>query len=287
MARTAALGDGPIAFFNGGVQIEVPLSAIYFDGGDVHTSRTDLPAEFGNWIKFLASQKRLVAADAPPLESAMVATANAPGSPGNNIQVTVGPATNGDLTMADVTVAETDRYEGLTLASLITQLGTSTARGSKPGLLCVRGVIPPNAPDPTATVADIVATTTGTAPPTWKIAGTEGTTGPPAIASTAVTLEPRTAGTAAADIKISIKNVVPPAAGTGATFTMIVSWTKNLPNVALASPPGPLNTAFGYLVAFTAPAGVAKPLRQGTVTLTGGNELIVATQAVATILTPD
>ena len=60
MAKLAALGDGPIAFVADGAQLEVALSAVYFENDKAGTTRTDLPSpDFVNWINFLASRGRL------------------------------------------------------------------------------------------------------------------------------------------------------------------------------------------------------------------------------------
>ncbi len=203
----------------------------------------------------------------------MTVTATAPGSPGNKIQVEVGPATNGNPAMVDVIVSEEDLYKGLTLTSLVAQLGTSTTRGTKPGLLLVKTPIPAGAAAPVANNGSVTFTD-----PTWTISGT---------GANALTLEPQRAGTGFddADFKVSVSDVA--VAGVG-TFTLKVVWKKTLTNVTLTNVPltdlaATLNTEFGYLVTFTAPAG-SKPLQRGTVTLTGGNESVAATKAVANIL---
>ncbi len=284
MAKLAALGDGPIEFFTDGVQVEVPLSAIYFENDEVRTTRTDLPTpDFDNWLKFLASRGRLVAGVAPPVEKAMVVNAVAPGSAGNDIQLIVTRKTDSTV---DVKVTETDRYEAVTLASLVSQLGIAGgAPGTKPGLLQFQVKPPPGAVDPAAPGGDI--TPTGAI---WKIAGSS--------TSTAVTLQPRRAGSGTlldpalnpADIKVSIGNVQPPNSGAtlGGTFTLTVIWMREVADVARAGIPAALNDALGYVVSFRPPDGdplfLYKLPRSGTVSLTGGSEPVAATPASATVM---
>ena len=286
MAKLAALGDGPIEFFTDGVQVEVPLSAIYFENDEVRTTRTDLPTpDFDNWLKFLASRGRLVAGVAPPVEKAMVVNAVAPGSAGNDIQLKVEAKSLPGVTpvTVDVTVTETDRYPGLTLAALVTQLGIAgAASGTKPGLLTFTNQ-PGSAALPVEGAPSIQMT--AGAPPTWKIAG---------AGLTAVTLQPRRPGSefdaatgvaGSKTVSITDAPLVPTA---GATFTLTVTWTRIVRDVALTNISTKL-AELGYLVTFTAPDGTAitnitKLPRPGTVTLTGGSELVAATQASATVM---
>jgi hypothetical protein len=268
MARTAALGDGPVAFFTEGVQVEVPLSAIYFENDAVRTTRTDLPG-FDKWIAFLASRNRLVAGAAPPVAKAIVVTAAAPGAAGNDIQVTVSRKTD---TTVDITVTETDKYEGLTLATLTSRLGNAAGEtGTKPGLLHVKSFPTGSETLPVVAAANIPSTGT---PPKWTIAGT---------GATAVTLEPRrSTGFNAGDRKtVSISNVSAPAAG--ATFTLTVTWTKAVADTTLADLPTAL-AQLGYLITADAPDSGFKLPRPGTVTLAGGREPVAATPASATVL---
>jgi hypothetical protein len=297
MAKAAALGDGPVAFFKDGVQIEVPLSAIHFQDNVVSTDRSDL-AGFDKWIAFLASRGRLVAGVAPPIATALVATAVPPGTNGNSITLIVAPLDPAAIpAQADLTVTEKDLYEGLTLVSLSTQLGTRAAPGTRPGLLCVK-------PNPNATTTlpaptpRITATTAAGVDPTWTIAGTPGTPGDaaanpvvPPTPSTEVILELRRPGTGssldARDFFVSI--TVQPATTGGPTFTLAVTWTKTVSVrvgdtlAGVASPLAPL----GYFVKFATPEGtptITRLPRPGTVTLTGGNERVEAVPATATVL---
>lgn len=281
MTRTAAVGDGPVVFFSNGVQVEVPLSAIYFENDAVGTTRTDLTG-FDKWIQFLASRNRLIAAAAPPLAKALVVKAVSPGAAGNNIQVTVTRKTD---TTVDITVTETDVYEGLTLATLVRQLGSRTDPAERPGLLWVKQ-FPANPADPTTVTTvppGIVAGGTATAP-IWQIAGGNTT-------ATAVTLEARTNTPAtaflASDFTVAISNIQAPAVGAppDAKFTLTITWTRKVLDVAIGDIPARLD-ALGYVVSFSLPAGTTtftKLPRPGAFNLTGGRETVTVPAGAATV----
>jgi hypothetical protein len=284
MAKTAALGDGPIMFFNQGAHIEVPLSALFFENDQIDTTRTDLRAvpAFVAWITFLSQQKRIVAAAAPPVASAVILEAADPGSAGNNIQLTV---TRKTATTVDLTATETDIYPGLTMATLKARLGADgvAALGTEPGLLHVKA-FPAGSETQTVvatTTASIAPTGTSTAPK-WPIAGT---------GTSAVTLEPRNGGAAfneADAIAVVISNV----SADGLTFTLTVSWTLTVPNVSLAGGGGTTSLAaafgaLGFLVDARAPDGGFKMPRPGTVRLSGGAEQRAPVLAGTTLLAND
>jgi hypothetical protein len=274
MARVDALGDGPVVFFTkGGTRIEVPLSLIKFDDGKVVTTRGNDPnsADLQKWLEYLAMENRLTPGLAPPLAPAVVFTAANAGALGNNIQIIVTGKT--PLTV-DITATSTDRYEGLTRATLDATLGTSTAAGSKPGLLRVQSNPPagvndaPNADDP-----DVVADTTG-AVPTWTIAGAGGAN--PAV------LEPRYQGagvTALPDDQVTVS--VTGVTAAHPTFTLTVVWKYTAQDVDKTHIPATL----GALVKVSPPsaAGFVLP-RPGVITLSGGSEPKTAVPATATAL---
>lgn len=279
MTRTAAIGDGPVVFFSGGVQVEVPLSAIYFESNVVRTSRTDLPATFQAWISYLASRGRLIAGGAP-LAKALKVTAAKVGSAGNDIQLKVDAKSAAGVTpvLVDVTVTETDRYEGLTLATLSSQLGLVGVGGTRLGLVTVAVNPAASATLPVAANPNVplVSGAAATDPPTWTIAGT---------GAQAVTVQPRTPGAAfdAGTTKtLAITDVV---AATGA-FTLTATWSRVVPDVALTNVTAKV-ADLGYLVAVAPPDGettITRLPRPGTVKLTGGSESVAATKASAIVM---
>lgn len=286
MTHTHARGDGPIVFFTDkGTRLEVPLSAIYFDGTTVGTEVTPVPTGFNEWIAFLASRGSLVSSPVSRPAAALKVSAVTPGAFGNQIKVIVAPrAASG---VVDVTATETNRYDDLTLASLTDRLGSSaTGRGSEPGLLWVKDNPPAAAAAvPVASPATGIAPTPPTPPATlssWTIASTGGAT--PDV----VTLEPRTDSPAFDEpdfTVVAVSNVVAPAPGatTGPSFTLTVTWSRTVTDVSLANIAAKL-ADLGYLVAFTAPAGGFLLPRPGTYVLMGGAEPAPANPASTIIL---
>jgi len=283
MSKTTALGTGPIVFStDDGAQIEVPLSAIYFESNRVGTYRSPASPRLTKWLEFLASRGRLVPTATPPPPAAIVVTAVAAGYAGNNIAVTVTP--KADPTKVDVTATETDKYERLTLETLNAQLGvTGGEAGSRPGLLRVK--TNPKTADPVAAL-DIAATppAAGATLPTWTAAG--------AGAAVAFTLEPRRPGTAAlfdaGDIDVSVSDVTPPPGGgaVGGTFTLTVTWSRKATNVTAGNVAAKL-ADLGYVVTVDPPDGGFKLPRPGTVSLAGGSEPTAAVAAKANVLAND
>jgi hypothetical protein len=278
MVRTAAIGDGPIVFFSGGLQIEVPLSAIYFDNDVVGTLRTDLPMPaFQNWIAYLASRGRLVPGVAPPPPKSIVVTAAEPGSAGNDIQLEVKAKSAPGVVpvTVDVTVTETDRYTGLTLATLATELGVAGgADGKRLGLV----VVTPNASaDLGATVATNpnVALTAGT----WTVAG---------AGASAVKVQPRRPGAPfdSGETKTLAIAATAPADG---TFALTATWKRTATDVAVTNIVSKL-ADLGYLVTVASPDDplpITKLPRTGTFKLAGGNETVAATKAAAIVMADD
>lgn len=306
MARTAALGDGPVSFFRNGVLIEVPLSALYFENDVVGTTRADLALqpEFVAWITFLKSRGRLVADVAPQPAKALTVKAADTGSLGNSIQFTVAPKSAPGVTpvTVDVTVTETDKYEGVTLATLATLVGIKAGTaGTRPGLLwltaaptaATSALVPVESPPP----AGVTVTAGAGALPTWVITTAAGPGG--AAGATVFTLEPRRPGAGAtlfdaSNLKlVSISNVRPAAAGaTGPTFTLTVTWSKTIADVTLS--PATIATTLaplGYLVTINGPDGAAAAITKvpqtGTVVLTGGSDTVAPVNATATVMAAD
>ncbi len=269
MTQIAAVGDGPIVFVtDAGQQLSLPLAEIFFDGNGVNSSNPEVTGAFQDWLKYLVAQGRLGPGKVPAPGIAMVFTAVAPGSTGNNIVVTV--AQNTDPAKVDVTVTETDTYEGLTLGSLPNVIGgTSGPPGTRPSL--VRAQVAPSAPDPIAGSAVLVAATN---PPNWTVAGPV-TGGNP---TTSFTLVAARTGSAPTEWTIAVSNVQQPATGSK-TFTLTVTWTKK---VTAVSGLGDLNPQLGFAVTVSAPDGYKRP-KPGSINLAGGTEPTAATPARATL----
>jgi hypothetical protein len=278
MAKTGAIGDGPIVFFtDAGGQVQVPLSDIFFNNGVVGTSRTDLSSpRFDNWIKFLASRGRIVASDTPQPVRVLDVTATDPGRSGNNIQLTVTPTL--DSSRVDVTVTETDRYPGLTLETIAVLLGVKNGvSGTAPGLLrCATDPTASVSPAPKMAPVDIhkpVASAYTAAELTIEGGGKK------------VTLEPRRSSVDfdTGERRLTVSDLQPPTDAT--VFTLTFTWTKTIPNLLKADIPSKL-APLGYLVAFKADGGasVSKLPVPGTVKLSGGTPDVVAQKASASVL---
>jgi len=288
MARATAVGDAPVVFFTGaGQQLFLPLSDIEFEG-DVAHSKSDTSDALLKWLKYLVTQGRLVAAPTPAPGAAMVFTARSAGSTGNNIVVKV---TANSATSVDVTVTETDLYEGLTLDSaspdylptVIGVSGTPGTTGTRPGLVRVKPLAA-TPPDPEEVDAEPVLPVVGHIP-TWTVAAAGA-----APAPTSFTLEARDAGSDAGVWAIRVTDVEPAGAGR-ATFTLEVKWTKTVTIEAADLAVDPSDSAsklfpLAFAVTITRPAGSASLLlpRPGSVNLRGGAEVARATKAEATLL---
>jgi hypothetical protein len=292
MAKSAAVGDGPVVFFTDqGQQVFLPLSDIHFDGDVVgsDTEPSSATDPLGKWLRYLVAQGRLVPGPTPAPGPAMVFTAVGAGSAGNNIVVTV---TANGATKVDITVTETDTYEGLTVdtalpSSLDKVLGTTAAGsvGTQPGLVRVQPIVG-RPPDPAPVVM------TSQAPP-WDVVDAGG--------NTSFTLEPRgpgsdvaqQAGTPPYEPKwtIEVAKVVQPPGGAAKTFTLKVAWTNTVTVGAADLTVDPTDPAsklvpLAFAVTITKPngsAGLTLP-RLGSATLRGGAEPAPATKARATLL---
>jgi hypothetical protein len=267
MANAAAVGYGPISFFTTtGIELSIPLSELYFDaGGGVHSNVYGGTPGLSEWLTYLVNQGRITRGSTPTPGPAMVVTATEAGTAGNRITVNVGAstATPPDPNKVHITVSEVDVYDGLTVATIESFLGSSAVAGSSPGLVRVK--LPLGTGDPV--VADGVATGT---PPTWTF--NNGAT----PAATAFTLEGRRAGTVAARMTIHVGPV------TSGTFKLTVTWSydQEVDVAGLAA----FATAVGFLVQITPPDGATAFTNlpaTGTTQLGGGAD---PAQASATVL---
>lgn len=283
MPTTAAAGAGPIVFFTqAGTQITLPLSAIYFDASDQVKVRraddADTP-QLIKWLEYLVDQKRITRAVTPPPAlpgTSMVVTARVAGADGN--WITLGVATNAaDATKLDVTVTETDVYEGLSLDSAsVTSI--DKVLGLKGGAAGVRAslvrvdAITGTPPMPNEGAVAITATHAGI--PSWTVPG-----GNPA--ATSFTLSARAAGSEGPGAlwTVEVSEV------TATTFTLEVSWTKTVTIGAVGDLAG-LDAALGFAVAVARPEGssafTALPAL-GTFSLKGGAERVDAKTASAAV----
>jgi hypothetical protein len=272
LARTAAQAMSPVVFFTeDGAQLEVPMSAIYFDNGVVGTDR---PPDSSSrklllWLQYQASLGRIVSAPDPPASPAFLVEAATAGTYGNRIEITTAPAaTPTAVDSVDVKVSATDRYIDVKVADLAGLLGTAGAKGTEPGLLQVADN-PVGASEPTPGIIAEDPTAT------WKL-GT---------GKKAVTLEPRTPGTDfdAGDVLVRVEP-----GGAPGTFALVVTWSAAVDDVSPADFSAAFTPKFDFLVTIAKPAdGPFKAPRAGTLSLAGGSERTDATSARATVMADD
>ena len=280
MANLPSVGGSPITFVDSfGAQYSIPLSFVTFPTATGAPVVSTWPGWTGtpgsgqlnnvtSWLAYLVGQSLLSANVLPLPAAAFTIAARDAGSSGNDITIMFGTVTPNAATPAsttvDVTVATTQVYAGLTVASISNVLGTVALGGTQPGLAFVAT---PLATLPTA----IAATNFAGAPLQFDIPGSGGVLAP--------THDAAAEATDAALIQAAISNVD---AGAG-TFTLTLSWTKAQAAVPLSS----LAATFGYLVTITPPAGgfVYGPAANSNVTLTGGTDpgTIAPNPAQATI----
>jgi hypothetical protein len=209
--------------------------------------------------------------EAPPPKPALVITARDAGGAGNNIRVVLSnvvpdTGTPGN-TKVDLTVSETDTYNGLTPATVGDVLGVDTTPGARPGLVHVKGAGPyqlPKAKD-------------------YTLAGGNGAKASRDLdkntgSGAAFTVEAKAAGAEGNDIKVSIQDV-DTTSTTNPRFTLVASWTKSMSGVKLSE----ITANFGFLIQVDPPRDTAfAPPVPATIVLTGGADARSATPATAT-----
>jgi len=261
MPERPAISAGPVSLMDEGKHYSIPLSALYFDAnGKLKADRWPLYATLATPVDLflgqLSTSGAVVAGPEPAAKPAFLVSASAPGSTGNAItllieNVTADTTTPADST-ADITVSETDTYNGLTPDSLTEVIGESAGAGSKPGLVFVSSASPEL---PKAGSYTLASANPGTDPATIDIPKESG-------AGDAFTLEARSNAEDGTLTKIEIKDVD----ATEATFNMEVSWSKNETVVKVSE----FAAAFAYVVTITAPDGGYRAPAPGLIALTGG-----------------
>jgi hypothetical protein len=202
----------------------------------------------------------------------MIKAADA-GNGGNNIIVTisdVSPAVDPTLTTFTITVTETDVYPNLSIANIVSQLGSSTVSGatlisatpgSAPGLVQVEaGSVDPNGfPDP------VSGSLSGNPA---ALAVTDSSS--PGLVFTLLAKKSGADG-ALTQIDISPNTSSPSTPGTP-TFTLTASWSKTLLDATLSDLLTVVPAQLGYEItvslpssgAFSVPAAAKSTLSGGT-----------------------
>jgi hypothetical protein len=281
MAKTGVLGNVPISFFITATrsQVSIPLSALIFEDGTLKISptanRPDLSGLSGLsvWLDYLASQGFVVAAPTTPAPQALVFKAVDTGVTGNDVTVEI--VYPSATTTYTAKVTKTDRYTGLTKATLAGVLGTASpaVAGTQPGLVQVKDMIAFTAP------ADGTASPTG--PPV----------GPAAFAvinfdfggGNKLDLAASRAGPDGNKIAVTLKVTDAPSG----TFSLTATWTTTI-TIDTTALPSAWATAFlavGYVLTVgPPPAGTLGLPQAGVYVLSGGADAAPAAQATATAL---
>lgn len=269
MAEREVVGEGPVLVFDNGKRLVLPLSQIYFDGDQVKV-RGSTPASVIPWLTYLRQQNRLRPDETlKPAPAAAVFTAARPGLAGNGVVVTI-TSNAADATKVDIQVKETDRYEGISVATI------DRALRERPGLLRLTSV-PNNAPDP----APGVVAGTPAVPAAGGNARTPATWTTPSFVLTERDERIDTGATT-----VTVSHVAGAAAPK--TFTLEIVWTSTITAVTaadLGAGAGGKPAKVAYSVAIGPPSGGGgyKVPRPGVVQLQGGAEAAPEKASTATL----
>ncbi|MGH7841769.1 MAG: hypothetical protein ACREQT_09665 [Candidatus Binataceae bacterium] len=285
MAQVAVVGSGPVTLTTSvGRQLSIPLTALYFDAGNVKADRWPLykkfKADVDPWLSYLVTKGELTPSAQPaPVPAIMISAADA-GQSGNNIVVTFSnitpdPANPSDPTKTtfDAIVVETDTYASLSFdpasPNFIRKiLGTQTIAGSQRGLAHILDADSPSQPKPGSfQLGGGSAAAKSAAPINGDPTGT------------AFNLEAKKVGTDGDKTKATISNVD----ATGKTFSVVIVWSSQpISGLKLGDLPSKLAQS-GYEISVAPPSsGFAVPTA-GSISLAGGADAAAASAAAATV----
>ena len=272
MARARALANGPVEFTDSnGVQISLPLTAIFFDGnavnaeGDLYNTNKTIAEP---WLAYQAGIGLLLPDAQPPVKTAMVIKANDPGSNGNFIQIAFSnfDETNPNDPKFDTAVTEGNTYTNLTPSTVQTILGATAGSGTKTGLVFVPGPSPAKLPKAGSYPLVVKNPNTFAAATIPKNSGS----------GSAFTVQAKADGADGAQTKIEIKDVDP----SSSAFTLVATWSKTASQITSSQ----VGSNFAYLITVDPPVGgtISAPVA-GTITLSGGSDAVGAEAASATV----
>jgi hypothetical protein len=281
MPNVTVVGTGPVTLTTkDGLQISVPLSALYFDSTNkIRADHWLLYAKYGSdvdpWISYLAKNGELTPGRAPAPTPAILVTAADAGQAGNNIQITFSNVTT---TTFDALVVETDSYTTLSFDSTSPNfikkvLGTETIAGSQQGLVHLLDADTPSRPK--AQTSNLTGGNAATQASAQAAADPTGN---------AFTLVAKKNGADGNKTSVTISNV-----DAGAkTFTLVAVWSSQpITAIKLTDLPdkltGGTGGASGYEIGASAPAGGFKIPVPGMVPLGGGANQQGAVAATTTV----
>jgi hypothetical protein len=282
MASTPAMGNGPFEFTDGnGRHWSIPLTAFNFVGAQVVVDSawqflTNVqPAK--SYLAYAVSVGAISPAPAPSPFPAMVIQAVTPGTGGNNIQVSVAisnvvtspPTDDPTLTPFSLTVTETDTYASLTAATI------QTALQNQGGLVQATSV--DSTGSPLSASDSLTLTGPPGAPAQLEVHGS----GSPSLVFTLVA---KSSGADGESTQVTITPDIssPPSSGQE-TFKLVVSWTKTVTGITLATLDTLVNSQLGYQITVSKPnSGAYSVPAAGSSTLSGGAQ---GSNAAATLFT--
>jgi len=269
--------DGPINFSADGQQYFIPLSQLSYSAGTVDLSTWFTASAVSNavqkaatdWVGQLVTEGQVkpgTVPSAPAPTAAMLLRSRFPGSVGNGIQVQFTPTAAGSATF-DVAVSATQRYTGLTPATVEAVLGTSPGAGTSPGLVYVAPAGPaPQLPRNTTQAATASGGNWEVVLPVYDQTST----------ATALTLYTASSGNGASHTTVASANA-DQAAG---KFDLTVTWQYAATGLTAAAFQADPN--FSYLLDVEPPTvgGTVGTPGPGTVVLAGGADPTPSTAVV-------
>jgi hypothetical protein len=282
MTNPPVTGNGPFEFTDTfGRHVSIPLTAFSVDPvqGIVPDAAWApvvgaLPASA--LFAYALKGKLIVPAPAPSAFPAMIVTAADPGPAGSNITIQiVSGAPNADPTKTtfNIVVNETDKYYGLTAATIASVLGTCnpagtpTAPGSNPGLVQVlQGSVD--------TVGAPLAVTALLSGNPAKVDIDQHAS--PARVFTLVAKKP---GADGALIKVQVIPVVSSPPSNPETFSLIATWQKEVDGVTIGALQSQVQSLLGYEITVSTPASGAFSVPAASTTALSGGATGVAASA--------
>lgn len=287
---TQVTGNGPLEFTNAnGRQISIPLSALYFDSSGTLQVDSNWATASGlkpgtGLLGYAQSEGLITPAPAPPPFAAMIIKAADQGTGGNNIQIAISdisPATDPTQTTFSITVTETDVYQGLSVGTIESTLGSSTVSGSSlvpvktgtsPGLVQVES----GSVDTSGFPNSINGSLTGD-PGELAVDGE----GSPAVVFTLLAKKAGPDG-ATTQVDISPDNGSPPSSS-NPTFTLTATWSKMVNDVTLGTLASTIQSELGYEITASLPGSGAYSVPAAAQSTLGGGT--PGTSASATLFT--
>jgi hypothetical protein len=288
MGTTSVFANGPFEFTDAnGNQVSIPLTGLQFDSSGNLVVATTGPNAWAPWTGYsgdekalvlgllaqIAAQQLIIPAPAPSPKAAIVFKAADPGSAGNNVTVSIKVTPSADPALAafDITVSETETYNGLSAATIEATLGTDVKPAAAPGLVVVVSGGTNATRLPQAGTVNLGGGAPGT-PSNYTLND--------ATSKPVFTLRAKKPGADGDLTKVTIANVQTK------TFDLSMTWTKKATGVTLGTLASKAADLAYEVIIQTPPSGiysVPADSSSSPVPLSGGADGTSATAATATI----